>query len=184
MTDIDGLVQRVTAKACIAEEVLPSKVIPGELEIAESSLGFTLPPLLARLYQEVANGCFGPGYRLFPLVGQGGTAVVTYQAERAKAAAADSSHWPEGVLPILDWGCGMYAAVDCLSEHGTVLLFEPNAVEDNWEDAWFVDADSLAAWLETWLADRGWYQEDAYDEEELPEPSPWASAPARLAGKG
>jgi hypothetical protein len=31
-----------------------------------SRLGFSLPPLLQRLYLEVADGGFGPGYGLFP----------------------------------------------------------------------------------------------------------------------
>ncbi len=44
-------------------------------------------------------------------------------------------HWPRGVLPILDWGCAMYAAVDCLQPHAPILLFEPNAVEENWPKA-------------------------------------------------
>ena len=33
----------------------------------EARLGFTLPPLLARVYTEVADGGFGPGYGLLSL---------------------------------------------------------------------------------------------------------------------
>jgi hypothetical protein len=52
----------------------------------------------------------------------------------------------------------MYAAVDCRSPAGTVLLFEPNAGPEDWAEAWFLDADSLVRWLETWIAGTGWYQ--------------------------
>ncbi|WP_343950186.1 hypothetical protein [Nonomuraea longicatena] len=58
---------------------------------------------------------------------------------------------------MLDWGCGMFAAVDCRSADATVLLFDPNGGPD----AWYVDAESLTDWLETWLAETGWYEEDA-----------------------
>jgi hypothetical protein len=36
---------------------------------AEQALGFALPELLRRLYEEVGNGGFGPGYGLFGLFG-------------------------------------------------------------------------------------------------------------------
>lgn len=88
-----------------------------------------------------------------------------------------------GVLPILDWGCAMYAAVDCRSETATVLLFEPNAMTDDGAAAWFVDAGSLAEWLETWLAGTGWYREDAYEntDEEPEDMPPWELAASRIA---
>src|SRR5258708_36322398 len=34
---------------------------------AEEMLGFLLPPLLKRIYRDVGNGGFGPGYGLAPL---------------------------------------------------------------------------------------------------------------------
>jgi hypothetical protein len=138
-------------------------------------LGFALPPLLVRLYPEVANGGFGPDYKLFPLISpQGCTAVAAYQELR------EQPRWPEGVLPILDWGCGMYAAVDCYSADATVLLFEPNAVEDDWSRAWFVDAESLSDWLETWISGVGWYEEEAVMGDSPPDPRLWLWAPDRL----
>jgi hypothetical protein len=38
-----------------------------ELAQAEEQLGFALPALLRRIYLEVGNGGFGPGYGLFAL---------------------------------------------------------------------------------------------------------------------
>ncbi|WP_371129520.1 hypothetical protein [Streptomyces sp. TLI_105] len=43
--------------------------------------------------------------------------------------------------------------------------------------AWFVDAGSLAEWLETWLAGSGWYEEDMVDEEF--DMALWANAASR-----
>ncbi|MER5205083.1 SMI1/KNR4 family protein [Streptomyces sp. NPDC002825] len=129
------------------------------------------------------DGGFGPDYTLFPLARTTATeedTVVDGYLDRVPPADADTEwSWPKGVVPILDWGCAMSAAVDCLSEDGTVLLFEPNAITDqNLTRAWFVDAGSLAEWLETWLAGSGWYEEDMVDEEfDMPL---WADATSRL----
>lgn len=69
--------------------------------------------------------------------------------------------WPEGVLPISHWGCGMYACVDCRGESAQVLLFEPNGGDP--DHVWFLDSPSLADWLTTWLDGTGWYEEDNDD---------------------
>ena len=181
MTDADGLLARVAQHAETGEEAVPPPVTATELAAAEALLGVTLPPLLAGLYREVGNGGFGPGYRLFPLTGPGESLVETYLAERAGIEGEDDPHWPAGVLPILTWGCGMFAAVDCLSGAGAVLHFEPNGVEGGWEEAWYVDAPSLAQWLETWLAGTGWYEDGAPGDGEPTDPRPWEEAAARLS---
>jgi hypothetical protein len=46
---------------------LPPPATPEQLANAEALLGFELPPLLRRLYLEVANGWIGPGYGLIEL---------------------------------------------------------------------------------------------------------------------
>ncbi|MEW9528403.1 SMI1/KNR4 family protein [Microbispora sp. NPDC049125] len=179
MEDLEELIRRVSAKALSAEGRLSPALGTEELVQAEKQLGFPLPPVLARLYHEVANGGFGPDYQLFPLLGEGRTAVSVYREERSMSLSCDAAFWPERVLPILDWGCGMYAAVDCQSSDGVVLLFEPNAIDnDDWHLAWFVDSTSLIDWLETWLSGGGWY-EDADGGGDM---QPWEMARARLSG--
>ncbi len=174
--------RRVSAKALWVEGQLAPTVEAEELVQAEKQLGFPLPPVLARLYCEVANGGFGPDYQFFPLVGAGRTAVSVYLEERSMSLSCDAASWPAGVLPILDWGCGMYAAVDCQSSEGAVLLFEPNAiVGDDRHLAWFVDSECLIDWLETWLSGGGWYEEDADGGDHM---QPWELARARLSQGG
>ncbi|MFE2912687.1 SMI1/KNR4 family protein [Kitasatospora indigofera] len=180
MTDLGGLVRRVAERARALARELPPPLDAEELAAAEATLGVALPPLLARLYREVANGGFGPGYHLLPLVGPGRTVVGLYRAERTAAEGGTGRHWPVGVLPLMDWGCGMSAAVDCLAAGAPVLLFEPNGIVDNWADAWFVDAESLADWLETWFAGTGWYEQIAGADGPSGKPRPWAEAGARL----
>lgn len=180
MTDIDDLLRQVCAKANATVERLPPTAAAEDVENAESILGFKLPTMLVRLYREVANGGFGPGYQLLPLTGEARSTVSDYREERATRRSGET-HWPAEVLPILDWGCGMYAAVDCRSPEGTVLLFEPNGIDDAWHNAWYVDAASLTTWLETWLSNMGWYEEDADEHDETQEPRPWEMAQQRLS---
>jgi hypothetical protein len=77
----------------------------------------------------------------------------------------------------------MYAGIDCFDRDGQILLFDPNAyVGGPGDECWFLDSASLDAWLETWLAGTGWFEEDAYDRDDVAEPQPWRQAAARLAG--
>ncbi|GAA2729616.1 SMI1/KNR4 family protein [Actinocorallia aurantiaca] len=175
MTDHDELLRRVAERAVQESGGTLPRATAEQIKEAEAALGFPLPPLLSRLYQEVGNGGFGPEYQLLPLIGEGRTAVSDYQAEHVPG------QWPTGVLPILDWGCAMYAAVDCTDARAPVLLFEPNAVEDDWSAAWFQDADSLSDWLQAWLSGTGWYEEEATMSENPPEPQPWPQAEQRLS---
>ena len=189
MTDVDDLVRRVATRAASDSTDLPEPVDDARIAEAERQLGIALHPLLARLYREVADGGFGPDYGLLPLLGSGSSVVFSgssvvgeYLTRREASVGVDHPEWPEGVVPILTWGCAMYAGVDCLSEDGQVLLFEPNPYSGgSWEQCWFLDSASLAAWLETWLAGTGWFEEDAFDRDDLVEPQAWDQAASRLS---
>ncbi len=153
----DDLIARVAARAQDRCSPLPAAVTPASLAAAEDRLGFPLHPLLARLYTSVADGGFGPDSRFFPLEGGDASLAGGYTAHRA-------GDWPEGVLPVLTWGSGMLAAVDCRSAEGTVLLYDPNEADGDWAAAWFRDAEGLAGWLETSLAGTGWYADPDADD--------------------
>ncbi|MEV0491127.1 SMI1/KNR4 family protein [Streptomyces atratus] len=177
MNNLSELLLRVRDRAEQETKILAPCVSEQEIADAEQVLGFSLPPLLRLLYLQVANGGFGPDYTLLPLVGDGRTAVAEY----GPLGNTRSECWPRGVLPILDWGCGMYAAVDCLAPDAPVLLFEPNADPDDWADAWFLDSPSVAQWLTSWLDGTGWWEEEVMMAEDGPQPTPWLDAARRLA---
>ncbi|MFC8537486.1 SMI1/KNR4 family protein [Streptomyces sp. NPDC057249] len=182
MTDIDDLLQRVATRAASDSGSLPEPVDDAQIAEAERQLGIALHPLLARLYREVADGGFGPDYRLLPLLGPGSSVVGEYLARREASVGAEHPEWPAGVVPILTWGCAMYAGVDCLSEDGQVLLFDPNPYSGgSWEQCWFLDSAGLATWLETWLAGTGWFEEDTDESDDAVAPQPWEQAADRLS---
>jgi hypothetical protein len=175
MIDYGPLLTRLAARAREDEPMMPLRGLPAplgadEIGDAERRLGFTLHPLLATVYRDFANGGFGPDYQLLSLM-NGPTseqAVDLYLSKRSHGAETEWA-WPEGVLPVLTWGCGMYACVDCRSEPGTVLLFEPNPGEP--ELAWYIDAPSLEAWMERYVSRTGWW--DKLEDGDEPEMQPW-----------
>ncbi|MFI2423457.1 SMI1/KNR4 family protein [Streptomyces sp. NPDC018955] len=166
MTEHEQLLTQVANKARDTRPwgrpSLPDPVDATALARAEATLGFALPPLLAELYLRIADGGFGPEYGLLPLLDSEPSgepaAVAQYLARRESGREDPDWPWPEGVLPISHWGCGMYACVDCRSPRATVLLFEPNPGDP--DHAWFLDAPGLADWLHSWVRGTGWYEEE------------------------
>ncbi len=134
----------------------------GAVAEAEARLGFALPPFLRRLYLEVGNGGYGPGYGLFPLdTGSSDldSLVTAYSAMRSVTqhdidenwADEDDkpSLWPERVLMVCDWGCNIYSLVNCASQNLQVLRMDSNASLSEWA----IEAPSMQKWLEAWLAE-------------------------------
>jgi hypothetical protein len=185
MVDYSSLLGRIAAR-CRADDPimplpagLPAPLPPATVERAEQRLGFRLHPLLAAIYSELSNGGFGPDYQLLSLVdGPTSEQVVDRYLALRSANAGTAWAWPEGVLPILTWGCGMYACVDCRSDNGTVLLFEPNPGDP--DQAWYLDSDSLEEWFEHYVNDTGWWNE-AENGEEPEDLQPWTDARSRAA---
>lgn len=178
------MLQEVAARAAQqAEEEqrsLRPPVSTADLDLAEEQLGFRLHPLLRRLYSKIADGGFGPEYSLFPL-----TKIVRETMAKAGQGMQDPAdsqrrYWPLEAVAVLDWGCGMNAVVDCRSPEGTVLLVDPNPGSPDRAEEWHLDAESLAAWLESWLTGINWYTPDGDGEFSL-EPGPWPDAAARLS---
>jgi hypothetical protein len=143
---------------------------------AECDLGFPLPALLATAYQWIGDGGYGPENLMMALLGDFPSgAVEFYRTERAAGTGTDWA-WPEGVLPILDWGAGLYSCVDCRHPDAPVLFYDPSGDAP----AWYVDAPSLYEWFTRYVTDTGWWSAGEGDDEiALP---PWPDAGSRAAG--
>ncbi len=108
----------------------PSVLVPAiELQVlaVEKRLGFKLPDFLRRLYLEIGNGGFGPGYGLIPAA-EGGKADVFGQtiAEVYEAFTNPGNELiiPDKMLPVLTWGCGIYTLIDCMDPNGAAGFCE------------------------------------------------------------
>lgn len=128
----------------------------GAVEEAEDVIGCRLPPLLRRLYLEVGNGGFGPGYGVLGLKGGyhddlGRTALDWYR----QAHGASESHWSglaASLLPLCHWGCAIYSFVDCSAPEGPMWGWDPNPGREGME-ALFPQPLTLAQWLNRWVSE-------------------------------
>jgi hypothetical protein len=125
---------------------------------AETILGFTLTPVLERVFGEVANGGFGPSYGLLGLRGgmkneDGDDAVALYKRYQQPDPEDPQWKWPDGLLPLGHLGCAMYLCIDCTKAEGPVVWFEPNPhnLGEAWTNSFVPIADSTEAWLFAWM---------------------------------
>jgi len=144
----------------------PPPATADELADAEQRLGFALPPLLRRMYTEVANGAWGPAYGANGLIGGARAdlesgAVAWYRLMHDSGPDPEEPAWPgwpEGLLAVCHWGCAIWSCVDCRSQAGRVIRFDPNdyhgAEGASWRGAWAEERPTLADFLTDWLQDR------------------------------
>ena len=123
---------------------------------AEATLGLRLPALLVRAYTEVADGGFGPGCGLLPLLEPAGARTGSLLDEYASMCEA-SEHgygapWPRHLVPIAAWSDAVYAVVDVTDGEHPVWELDLADLEDEDDEPWACEptAPSLAAWLRRW----------------------------------
>lgn len=148
------LVRRIKAFALSQPQSIPFEpVSETEVQDAEKELGFSIPRLLRLCYLIVGNGGFGPGYGLIGLAGGNasdyGTVVETYRTlqETLVIALRDvkGSREEQGItlLPFCEFGCNMYACVDCKdTQYALYSLEEGRLFRENY---------SLHRFFEMWI---------------------------------
>ncbi|MGO1078235.1 SMI1/KNR4 family protein [Inquilinus sp. CA228] len=131
---------------------------PNDIADDERQLGFSFPPLLKRIYTEIGNGGFGPGYGLIGLTNgvpddTGKTGPAIYRQLRDGASEDPFCEWPERLLPICHWGCAILSCVDCSDPNFRVQIFDPNVHDgDDWADAFFEESPSFEEWIGAWAS--------------------------------
>jgi SMI1 / KNR4 family (SUKH-1) len=154
--------RRLKAKVTDLGGASYSRLRPGDpVEIAadEKRLGFALPPLLKRIYTEIGNGGFGPGYGLIGLTNgvpddTGRTAPEVYRLMRGVNRDDPNWEWPEGLLPICHWGCAIVSCVDCADPNFRMRIFDPNVHDDEreWADSLFEESNGFETWIREWAS--------------------------------
>lgn len=159
-----GSPEHLAARAAGLVDRLPplTPASPEAVQEAEGLLGHRLPVLLRRLYLEVGNGGFGPGYGILGVGGGHGddyrhTAVDLYRRARSRAGSAWGS-MPAGLLAVCYWGCAIYSFVDCADPQARMWAWDPNpAPPDDIGRALFSQSITFGEWLARWV-DRRLYQ--------------------------
>jgi hypothetical protein len=123
---------------------------PTDLKAAEKIIGYPLPPLLRRIYLEVANGGVGP------FSGIEGVQPHGYMSDGDMLAGYENWHSielepdeppppPRGVIFLCDYGCAMWTLIDCRHPDGRMWWWEEGE-----RDKLTI---TLAQWLTAWLSD-------------------------------
>jgi hypothetical protein len=134
-------------------------VTPTLISACEVVLGFCLPPLLRRLYTEVGNGGYGPGYGIAGVAGGasfqfpwGDRSLNQFyfdmrdiSEEMGHPVEEEQQPWPACMLPICDWGCWMLSCIDCSQPTFPVVDYVGYGRE------FFPSWPSFEAWIEGWL---------------------------------
>lgn len=103
---------------------------------------------------KIGDGGFGPGYGLLPL------ASVRHEYLRFRRIY---SWWPVALIPVLEWGCGIFSCIDLDSPFTAVLRYDPDLEEEQTRRVFgsgyvaphlLPEAESFHAWLEAWLSGR------------------------------
>jgi hypothetical protein len=109
--------------------------------------------LIRKIYSEVGDGGFGPGYGFYGLL-EGtdefpdDTVVRLYTSFRKTDPEYPSWSWPEKILPLTDWGCAIRSCVDYSDAPLPVLRFDPNSGASS---VLCPEGYSLENWLQAWL---------------------------------
>ncbi|MDQ2714751.1 MAG: SMI1/KNR4 family protein [Chloroflexota bacterium] len=165
--------RHATGEVILHRQIASPLVTAEDIAQAEAQIGFELPPFLSRLYLEIGDGGFGPGYGLLPLNNHNTSidSLVTAYLGMKSMSQKDideywaneeekPSLWPERVLMVCDWGCNIYSSVNCASPDLVMYRLDSNI---NFMVEWAIEASSLQDWLEAWvdgkpLADLDWEQ--------------------------
>lgn len=153
----DELIGALRAKVTDAAHRIDMKTIPtptiyntADTEAimhTERELGFRLPPLLRRLYMEIANGGFGPGAGLIGV--EGGYPDMDGRALGPLYNALRADNWPEWLLPLWDWGDGAWSCVDAHTHDERMVTMDEAGptrtrfVLQTWLEAWVAGVDLL-----------------------------------------
>jgi hypothetical protein len=123
---------------------LPEPATRGAVQEAEARMGFPLPPLLAKLWVEVANGGFGPGYGLLGVNNEPASPLSMSIPNVYLQWIADGSlKWRLKIVPICDWGCGIHTGADCSTAAGLIIHLSASGRK--------LEGYAFAQWMEDWV---------------------------------
>ena len=131
---------------------ISSKYSYRELNEFEFRISRELPASLKRIYVEVGNGGFGPGYGFMSLENNidtnQETVLNTYHSFCSDDPEDDLWIWPKELVPIIDWGCAIRSCINC--DTGTVSIFDPNIEFEKMSEYFIPQGVSLESFLLKW----------------------------------
>jgi len=147
----DELLNLLTLRVRTAGAERPCATM-SEIADFERAVSLALPTFYKRLLTEVGNGGFGPAYGLLGIPPNGYSDEDVGQDLRdayLEGRACPETAWrtPRGLIPLCNWGCGVWSYIDCLSDRGAVVT--DDLFEDRLE--YTETSDALADWMAAWV---------------------------------
>jgi hypothetical protein len=139
----DEVFQAIRARAVVAQWAPPASV--EAVEEAERVIRHSIPPLLRRLYLEVANGGFGPGFGVLGVRGGKPGANFADIADLYQEGPDPTGQVPDGLVLLYDWGCAIWSLVDFRDHSGPMWAMSSGDLYSNNMD--------LVEWLSKSLDD-------------------------------
>jgi hypothetical protein len=136
-------------ESALVPDLAPKPASEQAVREAEALLGESLPPLLRRIFLEIANGGIGPGYGLLGV--RGGHADDMRNNGLDLLAAEHLQTEAVRLWPLCHWGCAIYSLVECPS--GRMWAFDPNPAPEDVNPLVPV-SDSIEEWMLRWTEDR------------------------------
>jgi hypothetical protein len=96
---------------------------PEQIAATEAAIGFKLPQLFKEIFRRIGNGGFGPGYGLIGVHG----GYADFKGEHLAELGQELGALDRKVVPICNWGCGIYSCLDCAKPEAPVTIFNPQA---------------------------------------------------------
>ncbi|MFI0357473.1 hypothetical protein [Actinomadura sp. 9N407] len=126
---------------------LPPPAAPEAVADAERIIGYPIPPLLRRLYLEVANGEFGPREGILAVDdgsyehSDGWLGIVD-----AHGSFNHDGSYP-GLVWLFDWGCLIWSVIDFRDPAGPMWGWDPNIDPDEDSTPIFSQNMNFTEWL-------------------------------------
>ena len=129
------------------------------LQRAEALIGCSLPETIVHIYSAVANGGFGPGYGLVG-IGGGRVGFTDWRGQRhceqqyAILRQDPDFSWPVHLLPLCDWGCGIFSCADASHPDAPMHTAFSDLLCDDPPHAVVPANCTFAEWLRAWADGR------------------------------
>lgn len=130
-------------------------VTEAELIDAETRMQVQLPRFFRRLYTEVGNGGFGPGYGMAKLDDiisgyQDHLSIYNGLLEEESGEEYSNLLWPDGLIYLGTEGCTYHFYLDCHDPHYRVLMFSDSHYRDRLEEGMLLLSDTFDDWIGHW----------------------------------
>ncbi|WP_238005554.1 SMI1/KNR4 family protein [Dactylosporangium sp. AC04546] len=166
---------------------LPAPALEEDVRRAEGVIGYPLPPLVRRIYLELADGGIGP-FGGIEGVTEGDSPLVE-QTDGPEGPYDDPDEPPappRGVVFFCDFGCAMWALLDCRHPQGQMWWWSEgerhklHLTLPEWFAAWLA-GQSHDVWAREslWLGPESWTREEA-EERRQPQQGPVALDPGQM----